>query len=397
VVTDDLRRSRLTVFFRILLAIPHYLWAALMATVVLVVVFIQWWVLLFRGRPAEGLRDFTAGFVRYATHVEAYVLLAANPFPGFFPMGNKPYPVDLEIDPAEPQNRWKTLFRLFRAVPAMMLSAGLLWGGPRTGSYVNGGLAFGAAFLLWWIGLFQARSPRGLRDLVCYCIGYGAQYSAYLLLVTDRYPYSGPNAYVEARDDEPIHPVRLTVEDDLRRSRLLVFFRLPIAIPHILWFVLWTVAALLVAILNWFCALAIGRSARPFHRFLCAYVRYGTHLSAFVYLVGNPFPGFVGRPGTYPIDLVLPGPEPEPQKRLVTLFRIFLSVPAWIVASGLDGAAGVAAVLGWFVSLVRGQMPDGLRNLGAYSLRYSGQLWAYGLLLTDRYPDAGPRPDPASP
>jgi hypothetical protein len=233
--------------------------------------------------------------------------------------------------------------------------------------------------------------------MVCYCIGYAAQYSAYLFLVTDRYPYSGPNAFAAAREEEHPHPVRLTVADDLRRSRLLVFFRLPIAIPHIVWFLLWTVPAVLAAILNWFCALAIGRSARPFHRFLSAYVRYGTHLGAFLYLVGNPFPGFVGAPGTYPVDLVLPGPEPERQKRLVILFRIFLSVPAWIVASGIDSAAGAAAFLGWFVSLFRGRMPDGLRNLGAYSLRYSSQLWAYTFLLTDRYPDAGPRPDPASP
>lgn len=29
VVTDDLRRSRLTVFFRLLLGIPHFIWLTL--------------------------------------------------------------------------------------------------------------------------------------------------------------------------------------------------------------------------------------------------------------------------------------------------------------------------------------------------------------------------------
>ena len=33
----------------------------------------------------------------------------------------------------------------------------------------------------------------------------------------------------------PAHPVWLSVDDDLRRSRLLVFFRLPILIPHLVW------------------------------------------------------------------------------------------------------------------------------------------------------------------
>jgi hypothetical protein len=395
VVTDDLRRSRLTVFFRLLLAIPHYLWAALLGVAFLVVVFLQWWVLLIRGRPAQGLREFSAGYIRYTTHVEAYVLLAANPFPGFYPMSTAPYPVDLEIDPPAPQSRWKTLFRLFLAVPAMLISGVLLWGGPDAGGYFSGGVAFGAAFLLWWVGLIRGRSPRGLRDLVAYCIGYSAQFACYLFLVTDRYPYSGPNAFVTGREEDVAHPVRMTVTDDLRRSRLLVLFRLPLIIPHLVWLVLWGIIALLVAVLTWLCALVIGRAPRPFHRFLSAYLRYSTHVYAFLFLVGNPFPGFVGKPGSYPVDLELP--EPEPQRRLVTLFRLVLALPAFLIASGLSGALFIAGFLGWFVALVRGQMPDGLRNLGAYALRYSGQTYAYVYVLTERYPDSGPRPDPASP
>jgi hypothetical protein len=35
-------------------------------------------------------------------------------------------------------------------------------------------------------------------------------------------------------------------------------------------------------------------------------------------------------------------------------------------------------------------MPEGLRNLGAFCLRYSSQTSAYSLLLTDHYPYAAP-------
>jgi hypothetical protein len=176
---------------------------------------------------------------------------------------------------------------------------------------------------------------------------------------------------------------------------VLVLFRLPLAIPHVVWWLLWTLLAVLVGLLNWLCALVVGYAPRPFHRFLSRYVRYSTHLGAFIFLIGNPFPGFTGRPGTYPVELELP--DPEPQKRLVTLFRILLALPAFIVSSGLNGALFTAGVLGWFVALSLGRMPDGLRNLGAYALRYGGQTNAYLFLLTSRYPDAGPRPDPASP
>ena len=50
----------------------------------------------------------------------------------------------------------------------------------------------------------------------------------------------------------------------------------------------------------------------------------------------------------------------------------------------------VVAILGWFVSLVRAEMPVGLQRAAAYGLGYSTQLNAYALVLTDRYPHAAP-------
>ncbi len=47
-----------------------------------------------------------------------------------------------------------------------------------------------------------------------------------------------------------MHPVRISVEDDLSRSRLTVFFRLLLALPHLVWLLLWSVAALFAAVLN---------------------------------------------------------------------------------------------------------------------------------------------------
>jgi Domain of unknown function (DUF4389) len=394
VVTDDLRRSRLTVFFRLLLAIPHYFWISLIGVVFALLVFVNWFILLFVARTPQGIHDFLAGYIRYTTQLEAYVLLAANPYPPFWPLGEADYPVTLEIDPPAQQSRWKTFFRLFLAIPAFLVSGALLAGGARFGGY-GFGLAFTVAFLLWWIGLFLGRSPRALRDLIAFCVGYSAQLAAYLFLVTDRYPYSGPNRFVPPRDDEEPHPVRVDVTDDLRRSRVLTFFRLPISIPHIVWFVLWTIPAAVAAVLNWLCALVTGQAPRPFHRFLSRYVRYSTHLWAFLFLIGNPFPGFTGKPGTYPIEVELP--PSESQRRLVTLVRGLLAIPALFILTGLSGALSIVGILGWFVALFLGRMPDGLRNLGAYVLRYGAQTGAYFYVLTERYPDAGPRPDPTSP
>ena len=47
---------------------------------------------------------------------------------------------------------------------------------------------------------------------------------------------------------------------------------------------------------------------------------------AFLYLAANPFPGFTGAPGRYPLDLELP-PEPQRQNRWKTAFRWILFDP----------------------------------------------------------------------
>ena len=186
------------------------------------------------------------------------------------------------------------------------------------------------------------------------------------------------------------HPIRLTVTDDLRRSRLTVAFRLLLFIPHYIWLYLWGWVALIVFVLTWLCALVLGRPPRPFHRFLGAYVRYQTHVIAFVTLVGNPFPGFVGKRGSYPIDLETPV-EPQHQNRLATLFRILLVIPAAFVAYPLLYALLIAAFFAWWVSLVRGRTTEGYRDLGAFVLRYQGQVYGYLFLQTARYPNPSPR------
>jgi hypothetical protein len=400
VVEDDLERSRLTVFFRLLLAIPHILWFLLWSIQMIIVVLLNWFATLIKGRSPDALHEFLSAYVRYSTHLFAYLCLAANPWPGF--MG-KPgsYPIDVLIAPAEPQNRWKTGFRLFLALPALLLAAVLagapgFGGGGESGSrgdepsgagWSGGGVIFIVAFLAWFVCLIKGRMPNGFRDLQTYALRYNAQAQGYLLLLTDRYPNSDPSTPPASLP--PARPaVQIQVSDDLRRSRITVFFRLLLFLPHLVWLLLWGVAALVAVIVGWFAALVTGRLPGALHRFVAAYVRYATHAFAYLFLTANPFPGFTGIPGSYPVDLEID--PPEPQSRWKTLLRVFLAIPAFLVSSGLTSALFFVGLFGWFVSLATGRMPAGLRNLGVFAQRYSGQTNAYFLLLTDRYPYSGP-------
>jgi hypothetical protein len=180
------------------------------------------------------------------------------------------------------------------------------------------------------------------------------------------------------------HPIRVIVNDDLQRTRLTVFFRLILAIPHFLWVTLWGVIAILAAIVNWFATLFMGRSPDGLHRFLATFMRYATHVRAYVLLVADPFPGFTGREGSYPIDLEVA--PPEPQNRLTVFFRIILAIPALLLTNILSNLSQLLAVFSWFIALVTGRVPEGLRNFAALALRFETQTYAYLVLLTGKYP-----------
>ena len=396
-VVEDLGRNRLTVFFRLLLAIPHLIWLGLWTVGALFVAFIGWFVVLFRGSMPDGMHRFFTMYIRYATHVYAYLHLAANPFPGFL---GEAYEVDIEFDPPQRQNRWKTGFRIILAIPVLVLGAAL--GGGLNGSYnssynsdttTNGlrvtGVLTTAAVLTWFYALVKGRAPEGIARLQWYCLHYGAEVAAYVLLVTDRYPTADPER-VGVPWPAPEHPIVLAREpDDGTRSRLTVFFRLLLALPHLVWLALWAIAVAIVGVLNWIATLIRGQSPDSLHRFLAAFLRYETHVFAYLTVVANPFPGFTGAAGSYPVDIEVA--PPQRQNRWGVGFRLLLALPAFLLSSALAGALYIAAFRGWFASLFTGRMPDNLRKLGLFSLRYSAQANAYGyLLLTDRYPYAGP-------
>jgi 2-(1,2-epoxy-1,2-dihydrophenyl)acetyl-CoA isomerase len=180
------------------------------------------------------------------------------------------------------------------------------------------------------------------------------------------------------------HPIRLTVADDLRRWRLTVALRWLLALPHLFVLSAWTYLLVPVALVNWVIALVRGRPAAGLSAWVSRFVRFQTHVYAYVYFVADPYPSFRGWAGTYPIDLAIDTPGPQP--RWKTLFRIVLVIPAYVLTTVLQYVLVVVAFLGAIFALFAGRYPRGFRDLSAYALRYTAQTWSYLLLLTDRYP-----------
>jgi uncharacterized protein DUF4389 len=395
-VRDDYDRNRVTVFFRLLLAIPHIIWFLLWTVLIVITSILNWLISIFTGKPPDAFHRLMCAYARYQAHLVAYFSLIGNPYPSFLGEPGA-YPIDIQL-PEEPvaQRRWKILVRLPLAIPALLVSgtlaglSGALTAAIGLEGVVGGALLFVCALLGWFASLARGRMPKGLRDAGAYSIGYSAQLTAYLLLVTERYPNADPTEMLFAVLDRPRrHPVRVVGDPyDLRRSRLTVFFRLLFALPHIVWVTLWGIVAFLAAILQWLVTLFRGTPAGALHRFLSTYIRYRLHVLAFLMLAANPFPGFTGTPGMYPLDLEVEGPQR--QNRWKTGFRLPLAIPAFLVDAALSGALFTAAVLTWFYALVKGSAPWGLRNLSVYALRYDAQTSAYVYLVSDVYPHASP-------
>lgn len=178
VVRDDGHRNRLTALARPILVIPHLIWLLAWGIAANLAVIVSWFATLITGRTPAGLHGFIAQYTRYLTHVRSYLVLAANPYPGF--LGEDEYPVFARIAPPADQNRWITGFRLVLAIPAAIVTA------------LIGHLLEFLAVFAWVISIVLGRMPPGLESFLAWCLRFELQTWSYFALLTDRYPSFSP-------------------------------------------------------------------------------------------------------------------------------------------------------------------------------------------------------------
>jgi hypothetical protein len=76
-------RDRLTVAFRIFLAIPHFIVLFFMLFAWCVTTVVAWFLIVLTGTYPQGLYDFGVGVLRWFIRVEAYMLLLVDDYPPF--------------------------------------------------------------------------------------------------------------------------------------------------------------------------------------------------------------------------------------------------------------------------------------------------------------------------
>jgi hypothetical protein len=171
------QRSRLTVFFRLILLIPVAIAVFFFAIVASVAVIIAWFAIVFTARYPGGLYEFMAGYTRFITRAGGYALLLCDPYPPFSASGDPAYPIRLEFaGPLARYSRWKTFFRFILAIPILIMRY-----------IVSLALEIGAV-VAWFVILIMGRLPRDLFELMALGVSWIARSDAYVLLLTETYP-----------------------------------------------------------------------------------------------------------------------------------------------------------------------------------------------------------------
>jgi Domain of unknown function (DUF4389) len=180
-ITFDLeyieKRSRLTTFFRWILAIPVWLFLLVYFIAVEFVLIIAWFVLLFTARWPQGLYDFCAGAVRLYGRVNAYSYLGVDQYPPFTGGEAPGYPVQVGIGPPlEKYSRLKVFFLIFYEIPVAIVAWAL------------GIVVSLVAFVSWFVIVITGKQPQGLQDALKLGLSYHARAMGIFFMLTQHYP-----------------------------------------------------------------------------------------------------------------------------------------------------------------------------------------------------------------
>jgi hypothetical protein len=170
------RLSRLLIFVKWLLAIPHLIVLYVLGIVAYAVLIIAWFAVLITGRYPRALFDYLVGFERWRARVGAYLLLQTDAYPPFKLADDPAYPVRLEVDYPPRIARWRPLLHWLLAIPALI------------GAFVVGIIAYLAAIVGWFAILFTARYPEGLFNAATVALRWSARVTIYYYWMVEPYP-----------------------------------------------------------------------------------------------------------------------------------------------------------------------------------------------------------------
>jgi Domain of unknown function (DUF4389) len=203
-------------------------------------------------------------------------------------MADVDYPLTFSVDyPDRPLNRVSTGFRIFAAIPILILIATIGGGAWSLGAGTT--LALGGSGLLFipplLMILFRRKYPRWWYDWNLEFMRFSNRIYIYLALMDDRYP---------STDDQQSVRLDFAYPDAERElSRWLPLVKWFLAIPHYIVLALLWILAFFCVVIAWFAILFTGRYPRGLFGIVESVLRWGNRVSAYAFLlVTDRYPPF---------------------------------------------------------------------------------------------------------
>ena len=151
--------------------------------------------------------------------------------------------------------------------------------------------------------------------------------------------------------------------------------------------VLYYIAELL-AIVSFFTVLFGKNVLEGVYNFQVMALRYQWRVSSYQYWMREPYPPFTfdmvqADPGTDQARLSISRPDEMDRWRCI---QGILLIPQIIVLLFVSIAAFVVLIISWFAVLFTGTYPEGMRTFLVGWTRWANRVFAYGLLMSDKYP-----------
>jgi hypothetical protein len=179
-------QRRVTVVFRIILALPQIIALIFLEVVGIVVVVIGWFGALFTGRLPEFAHTFLSGLIRWEVRVGAYLFLLTDHYPPFT-LVDVEYPVRPILPGRGPLNRVAVFFRIILAIPASVFTQIVFYG-----------LAFPLLFVMWIVVIVTGSMPPTLYTTYTALLRYQTRFRSYFDLITSEYAWGMFGDFVPA-------------------------------------------------------------------------------------------------------------------------------------------------------------------------------------------------------
>jgi hypothetical protein len=203
------------------------------------------------------------------------------------------HPIQFDVEyPERDLNRLTTAFRIFTAIPIVIVLAAIggsasLTTGAHTTTFAAGGSALLVLPPLLMI-VFRQKYPRWWYDFNLELLRFQNRVGVYIALMDDRYPSTDERQSV--RLDVP-YP------DAARLNRWLPLVKWLLAIPHYIVLFFLYLGALFAIIAAWFAILFTGRYPRGIFDYLVGVGRWTNRVTAYAFiLVTDAYPPFQLRP-----------------------------------------------------------------------------------------------------